>query len=362
MKQGGLVRLRYPHEEVYLAASPEAVRHVLVDRPDNYRKGYESLDVLLGRGVVLTEGKEWRGCRERARAGFSEDHLRRFGTSVTAAIEPLLHRWTQEASFDAEKDLICFTQDAISTWMFGVPMEPRLRTSFEAIRSCLSSPEGARDRRFEAELDRVDGWILRQVRRGPCGGALDPLLGAGNERQVRDEVMSLFVPGYETSSSLLSWIVHFLSRDPSLQERVRADPDERSRMIEETMRFYPPACSFARRAIQEDRILETAIPAGAKVAVSPYVTHHLPWLWPEPESFRPDRFLRRPEPYSYLPFGAGPRICIGARMAMMMADLVTSRVAARLDLKPLHRRSVKPWVGVTLRPRDGVWVAAKSRA
>jgi len=357
-----VVRLRYPHEEVYLASSPESIRQVLTDHADNYHKGYDSLDVVLGRGVVLTEGREWQACRARARAGFSEDHLRRFGDAVGSSVDALLDRWEGRSSFDAEADMVRLAQDAIADWMFGAPMDSSVGRSLSVLRECMSSPEGARSPRFGSALDTLDRWVLGFVRRGACGGALDPLLSAGSERQIRDEVISLFIPGYETSSSMLSWILHFLSVDPELQDRVRSQPEVRTRMIEETVRFYPPACSFARRAIAADRLSGVPIPAGAKVVVSPYVTHHLPSLWPDPEEFKPERFERRPAPGSYLPFGAGPRICIGARMAMALAEIVTSRVAARWRLKARRPGSVTPHAAVTLRPRRGVWISAESRS
>ncbi|MFP2924124.1 cytochrome P450, partial [Pyxidicoccus sp. 3LG] len=250
-------------------------------------------------------------------------------------------------------------------------------------------------RRFDkdvATLDRVVRAIIERRRRegGEHQDLLQMLMEARDEdtgermsdTQLRDEVMTLLLAGHETTASALAWTVGLLSRNPEVRRNLEAELARElagrrptvedlpklaltRRVVDESLRLYPPAWIFSRAAIQEDTVSGFRIPRGSYVLVVPWVTHRHPRLWADPEKFDPDRFLpererERPR-FTYFPFGGGPRQCIGNQFAQMELVLVLATLLqrVRLDLAPGHEFHPAP--AITLRPRPGVWVTA-SRA
>jgi cytochrome P450 len=196
-----------------------------------------------------------------------------------------------------------------------------------------------------------------------------------SDQQVRDEVMTLLFAGHETTSNLLAWTWYLLASHPEVEQRLRAELDEvlggrlptvedlanlpyGYRVLEETLRLYPPAWSLARKALVDDDIGGYVLPASTIILMSPYVTHRHPAFWEEPERFDPDRFT--PERvavrsrYAYFPFGGGPRQCIGNTFALMEAHLILATVAQRYRLRLVPDHPVEPQALLTLRPRDGL--------
>jgi cytochrome P450 len=213
--------------------------------------------------------------------------------------------------------------------------------------------------------------------------AQDEETGQGmNDRQVRDEVMTLLLAGHETTANTLTWTWYLLSQSPEIERRLHTELNEvlggrvptvedlpalkYTRMIlEEALRLYPPAPILSRKAIADDELQGYPIAANSMILISPYVTHRHPAFWEEPEQFDPERF--RPErsaarpPYAYFPFGGGPRICIGNHFAMMEAQLILATVAQRYRLRLVPGHPVEPQVVVTLRPRYGLPMTIHAR-
>jgi cytochrome P450 len=202
-------------------------------------------------------------------------------------------------------------------------------------------------------------------------------------RALRDEIVTLLVAGYETTASVLTWAWYLLAHHPSVQQKLfeeldtvlcgqspglaelRRLPYTRAVLLE-TMRLYPPVWIMSRTPVTEDRIGDCVVPAGWLVFLSPYVTHRLRSFWEHPEAFDPDRFLHGTTPngasHAYFPFGAGPRACIGARFAVLEAELVLAGVAQRYAVRAVSDRPVEPDPLVTLRPRGGVRILLHERS
>jgi cytochrome P450 len=243
-------------------------------------------------------------------------------------------------------------------------------------------------------VDRAVYSIIAERRRG--GGVEEDLLAllmeardeetgaAMDDRQLRDEVITLFLAGHETTANALSWALYLLATHPDVEERLRAELDEvldagggprvptledlprltyTKTVVDETLRLYPPAWITNRQAIADDEILGHRIWAGSYVTLSPYVLHRHPGYWDRPEEFDPGRFTPersagRPR-FAYFPFGGGPRQCIGQSMALVEAQLVLATVLGRYRLRPASDRPVEAQALATLRPRSGLSMIAE---
>ena len=232
------------------------------------------------------------------------------------------------------------------------------------------------DNRRKAAADRPDllGMLL---------AARDPETGEGmSDRLLRDEILTLFAAGHETTATGLTWTWYLLSEHPEVRAKLEAELDATlggrtpayadlehmpygRRVFEEALRLYPPAFSLSRVALAPDRVGPVRIRTGDLISISPYVTHRNPKLWPDPERFDPDRFLpertaARPK-FAYFPFGGGPRICIGNNFAMIEARLALAALAQRYRLSMAEGHPVVPYGRVTLRPRYGLKMRAEKR-
>jgi len=257
----------------------------------------------------------------------------------------------------------------------------------------VPTPRNLRFRAALRALDRVVLSLIAERRRDAAdrGDLLSMLLAARDEetgeglddRQLRDEVMTLLLAGHETTAMALSWTCYLLSLHPGARRTLEQELDATlaggaaaggddlprlryTRMvIDEALRLYPPAWVVTRSADGDDEIGGYAVPAGSRVLISPYVTQHDPALWDDPEGFDPERFAPgaqegRPR-YAYFPFGGGPHLCIGAGFAIMEATIVLATVARRLRLDLEPGRPVGMDALVTLRPTPGIWVTARAR-
>jgi cytochrome P450 len=259
-------------------------------------------------------------------------------------------------------------------------------TAFFDLPEFFTRPRGRRFRDAVATLDRIVNRIVASRRRqgGEHEDLLQMLLEARDEqtgegmtdRQLRDELVTLFLAGHETTAIALTWTFHLLAQTPRAEATLQAEVDAAlagkpapdfddlekipyARMVaEESMRLYPPAYVFSRRAAGDDRLGPYAVPAGAHIIISPYALHRRPDYWPEPDQFWPERFAPgartdRPK-LAYLPFGGGPRVCIGNAFAMMEHALVLCSVVKNWRLEAIPGREVRTEPRITLRPRGGL--------
>jgi cytochrome P450 len=412
---GDVVRMRgLPTLYWHLVAHPSGVEHVLQTRQQNYPKGKlfnKPLSLLVGEGLLTSEGEFWRRQRRLAQPAFHRQRIAALGATMTRATEQMLERWRgferSGEAFDVALEMTRLTLQVAGLTLFGVDLSdeagrvgPALRVAFEHLNYRMSYPWALpevlptrRNRRFlraRRALDEVVYRIIRERRREgrDTGDLLSMLLvardeetGAGmSDEQLRDEVMTILIAGHETGAAALAWAWYRLARHPEVEMKLRAELEEvlggRTPTVEdlpslkytkmffdEVLRLYPPAWGLPRQAREEDEVCGHRIPAGSLLVVSQYVTHRHPDFWDDPERFDPERFTpervaARPR-FAYYPFGGGARQCIGSSFALMEAQLILATAAQhfRPRLVPGHVVDEDPTF--TLRPRHGVRVTLR---
>jgi cytochrome P450 len=413
---GGVARFALRRRSVFLVTDPTAVKRVLQDNADNYGRKTRSVDALretLGNGLLTTTGPAWWRNRRLAQPSFHKQRLAGFaGVMAEAAVDAvdrLVRAGGGGASFDLVPEMSRLTLRILGRCLFerdltdaadavGGALQVVLHHTIDKLGKLIPmpgvvpTPKNLRFRSALRALDRVVLTLIAERRRDGAdrGDLLSMLLAARDEdsgeglddRQLRDEVMTLLLAGHETTAMALSWTFYLLSLHPAARRTLEQEVDATvtgggprledlprlryTRMVlDESLRLYPPAWVITRSAEGADELGGYDVPAGSAVLVSPYVTQHSPALWDDPEGFDPERFAApehdaRPR-YAYFPFGGGPHLCIGAGFAIMEATIVLAAVARRLhlDLEPGRPVAIEPLV--TLRPTPGIWVRVRPR-
>jgi cytochrome P450 len=404
---GDVVRLRFGTTRALLLAHPEHIGHVLHDNHRNYDKhnvDYAVLRRLLGNGLLTSDGEFWRRQRRLMAPMFHRQRVAGFCNLMVNSTLEMLERWDAMArsgeSFDIAAEMTRLTLPIVAKALFSADVSD----DAEAIGAALTEVNRQlgefslldmfwmiptpRKRRFRAALqtlDEVVGKIIDARRRATSRNEdlLSMLLEAVDEEtskgmtphQVRDEVLTVLLAGHETTANALAWTWYLLARNlaaenklhdeiaSTLGERAPGAPDlpqlHYTRMvIEESMRLYPPAWAISRNAIGEDEIGGYPVRPRTNIIICSFVTHRHPSFWEEPERFDPERFSsersqRRPD-FAYLPFGGGPRICIGNGFATTEAQLVVATIAQRYRLRLVPGHPVELHPLITLRPRHGI--------
>jgi cytochrome P450 len=402
---------------MFIINEPNAIRHVVLDNADNYTKsevGRRLLEPGLGRGLLTSEGETWRRHRRIMAPSFDPRSVNGYAPIMTDVTNELLAKWDalpEPRELDVAAAMMHLTLHIISRAMFSsdsdeiVDVVERGVNQYQttvrpSLLDLLHVPlwlarflapqptEGIFDE-FDAKVDRLltvrgrapdaepKDLLARLIaaRDNETGGGMTP-------QEVRDQVVTIFMAGHETTSQALSWTWYLLSQHPAVEAKLYhelgtvlggrtprhediADLRYTRMVIEESMRLYPPAHTFGRQPIAADEILGHRIPAGAEVLIMPWLIHRKPSLWENPDRFDPERFVPERsasrQRFAYIPFGAGPRICIGAGFAMTEAVLILATIAQRyrLRLKPGH--PVEPQGLITLRPRYGLRMMLEAR-
>jgi cytochrome P450 len=414
LDHGDVMFFRFGPFKYFVLSDPAAIKHVLTDNAKNYVKSrnYQGLRILFGQGLLTSEGEFWKRQRRLAQPAFHRERLAGLARSMASETRRMLDRWRAEGTERAcaHAEMMRLTFAIVGRTLFSTDVDGDSSAIGEALTVGLHwtndyaeslvrippwvpTPANLEFRRAQKTLDDLVYRIIAERKRS--GELGDDLLGmlmaatdeTGNERmddkQLRDEVLTLVLAGHETTANLLAFTFHMLSLHPEWDRRVaeeaRAVLGDREPtfedmpklkiarlVLEETMRLYPPVWTFERQALADDVVLGYALPKDAIVGISPYALHRNPKLWDNPEGFDPERFLpERSEgrsKYAYLPFGGGPRTCIGNNFAMTEALIILSMVARehRLTRAPGHRLVLDP--AVTLRPKEGIAVTIGPRA
>jgi cytochrome P450 len=408
-KYGDVVRIQFGSRTIHLFCNPEHIKHILQDNNKNYgrqTRGYTKMRTVVGNGLITSEGSFWLRQRRIAQPAFHRQRIASFATNIVGATEDMLVNWESykksRKPFNVAAEMMKLTLRIVGETLLGTDVSKDANIVGEAItiglhhindslNNIFSIPEiipTPKNRRFRNAIKILDnvvlGMIAERRKKGiDTGDLLSMLIMARdedtgesmNDQQLRDEVLTIFLAGHETTANALSWTWYLLSRNPDVRSRIQMELkdvlngrapsfEDLSKLrytmmtIKESMRLYPPAWIFARSAIEDDLIGGYHIPAHSIVLVSPYITHRHSELWDNPESFDPDRFsterVAKLPRFAYFPFGGGPHLCIGNEFALMEAQLILAVVMQNysLDLLPGHVVEMDPLI--TLRPKNGL--------
>lgn len=414
---GDVVALDFGPIQGHLLAHPEHIRHVLQDNHRGYTKntrGYAKMRDLLGQGLLTSEGEFWRRQRRLIQPPFHRQHLAAFADVMAQETARQAEVWDLAARSgevrDLAADMMALTLRVVGRTLLSadvsgdsVSVGAAMDVLTHELNRRISSPFGFLEklpvpstRRYERAKATVYSIVERLVaeRRATTERPADLLsllietrdadTGEGmSDRQLRDELVTLFLAGHETTANTLAWTFHLLGQHPEVAARVRAEADTvlgprpaafgdamrlayGRQVVQEAMRLYPPAWLLARTPTQDDEVGGFRLRAGSLVMISPFVTHHHPGVWASPERFDPERFApgRAPEAkdFSYFPFGGGPRVCIGQQFALTEAVIALAMLVRDFDVRhegDASRVQLDPLV--TLRPRGGLPVRLSRR-
>ncbi|HEX3649257.1 MAG TPA: cytochrome P450 [Pseudonocardiaceae bacterium] len=403
---GDAVRVVIGPKTLYIFNHPDYAKHVLADNAGNYHKGigYVEAKKALGDGLLTSEGELWRKQRRTiqpvfqhkrvaAQAGIIADEaeqlVKRLRGHVGGPPVDVLHELTGLTlavlgqalldadlsafasvghSFEAVQDQAMFEMETMGMVPLWAPL-PKQRRFHRAKKDLARIVDALVERRLAEPTDGDD--VLTRLIESTRAEA-DPKVG---EQRMRDELVTLLLAGHETTASTLGWTLHLLSRHPEVTERLRAEvlavvgdrsPGfadlERltytSMVLQEAMRLYPPVWILTRNAQGDDEIGGYHVPAGSDVLICPYTLHRHPAFWDEPTRFDPDRFdptrtVSRPR-YAYIPFGAGPRFCVGNHLGLLEATLVLVTLVRDLRLVAVPGHEAVPEPMLSLRVRGGL--------
>jgi cytochrome P450 len=417
---GPVARLRLANEYVFLLTEPEDIKHVLVDNNKNYIKsrGVQILKRVLGDGLLTAEGDFWRRQRRLIQPAFHRSRIAAYATVMVDYTARHLADWRHGEQRDIHEEMMRLTMEIVTKCLFDADIRdeaPQLGQAISwlvegfdfrrigPIGEFLDRFDRKRQRLFEENLQVLDRMIYdiieqRRASGEDRGDLLSMLLHAQDEeaaegeetrmtdKQVRDEAITLFSAGHETTANALSWAFYLLAQYPDVETRLHDELDRvlgqpphgrlptlddlpnlpyTRQVFAESMRVYPPAWIIGRQAVGEDNISGCRVPPGRVIFMSQYATHHDARFWPEPEKFIPERFApeavkERPK-FAYFPFGGGPRLCIGEPFAWMEGHLVLAAIAHRYRLHLAPGQIVRPQPRVTLRPAGGIRMILQQR-
>ena len=396
--------------EVIVSSSPEHARIVLLDEADAFEKGptvRKFARPVLGDGLIPCANADHRRRRALVAPAFRHRQLQHYAGVFGAETRAACDRWAESSHLDLAPAMMQLTLRIVGRTLFDVDLESQAKDVGDALTVVLSyvteliqnpvapplSVPTARNRKVNRAIEMLDqtiGTMVEDRRRSEDKEATDLLSSLVfavdedgstlSDREIRDEVMNLVLAGHETTANALTWAWVLLIQHPDVAARLRDEVDAlesdeidaaaasqlvlTQQILQEAMRLYPPVHSLGRQAQRRVRLGRYELEAGAIVIVSTYLLHRREDLFDRPLTFDPSRFApdlvaARPR-FTYLPFGGGPRVCVGAQFAMLETQIVLATMARRLDLMSLEDR-VEPEMLITLRPRGDVRCSIRPR-
>jgi len=405
---GDVAYLPLGRQHIYCVGHPDVIRDILVTHQNKFKKSrmLERARVLLGDGLLTSEGDQHRRQRRLVQPAFHRDRLAGYGAVMVERTAIVREQWKSGQPFDVLQEMMRLTLAIVAKTLFSTEVDSEaddigaaltqvfdlfevILMPFSEILEKLPLPAV---RRFKRARKRLDETIYRLIAERRADGRdkgdlLSMLLLARDEdgesgmtdEQVRDEALTLFLAGHETTADALTWTWYLLSQNPQAEAAFHAELDRvlngrlpsfddlpqlryTESVVAETLRLYPPAWGIGRRALEDYKVGDFVIPARSVVLMSPYAVHRDPRWFVDPLEFRPERWLTedtaRPK-FGYFPFGGGARVCIGERFAWMEGVLILAALGQRwrLHLEPGHR--VETHARITLRPKHGMRMIAE---
>ena len=413
-RYGDVVKWRMPIT-IHIVNHPDDVKRVLSAPSERFSKqtiDYRILSGSLGKGLVTNDGASWARQRRLMQPMFHNRAINPFDGPINAHTADMLERWAALPPghrLALEQEMSTLTFKVVGTTLFGVDVEPYtqeiaeilevINISTHELRALLTlvpwlpTPHNRRAHDAVRRLDRIVYGLIDARRRSGerRDDILDRLLAARDEedgtgmdeKQIRDEVVTLLLAGHETSANALLWTFEQLASHPEVKARLLEELTTElkgapatsadlarlpylKQVVQETMRVRPPVWAIARRSHQDEVMQGYRVPAGAYLMIMPYMLHRHRDFWPEPLRFDPERFSPKRtdnrHSYCYIPFAAGPRTCIGAGMAMLEIQLVLARLLPLFRVRPVPDHPVVPLASVTYRPRFGIRATVEPRA
>jgi len=406
---GDIVRYRLVTFYGYLLSHPDYVEEVLVKNNANFIKGrgLRANGILFGNGLLTSEGELWLRQRRLAQPAFHRERIAAYGGVMLEYTPHMLEEWRDGEERDISEEMMGLTLQIAARVFFGAYVGdeiPRVKSAFEEVSrqnvrrtrlfhlpDAIPTPANVRYNRAVRQLDSIICRIIEQ-RRGnaqDAGDLLSSLLQGRDEdgnvmssRQLRDEVITFFLAGHETTALALSWAWYLLAQHPEAEselvaelERVLAEREPTvddlpalryaEAVINEAMRLYPPTWLMVREAVHDCAIAGYHISSGSSVVFSQWVMHRDPRYFHKPERFSPDRWLgglaKQLPRFAYFPFGGGPRLCIGAGFAMTETVLLLAAIARQFHFELVPGHPVVPMPAITLRPQHGIKVRIVKR-
>lgn len=408
-ERGPLALMRFGVLPVALLSDPQLIDEVLVRRNKEFGKHYLPSvgGALLGNGLFTSSGDFWKRERRLAQPAFHKSRLATYGDVMASYAAQEAAGWRDGETRDLGDDMMRLTLRIVGKTLFGADVTgdaAALGRDMEVVRQCFVAKLNAiqpmpewvptpTNRRLRRAVRNMDRMVLRVAgeRRASgedAGDLLSMLLSAQDDsgvgmtdRQLRDELMTLFVGGHETTAIALSWTWHLLGTHPDVLADVHAELADvlggrlpstadvprlvvLERVLRESLRLYPPVYAFDRKALADLELGGRQLRKGTVILISPWVLHRRPELFENPERFQPDRWmdsaLRRDK--AYLPFGGGPRVCIGNGFAWMEMTLVMAAMLQQVSCEPVSTADVAADPSITLRPRGGLPMMVRRRS
>ncbi len=415
-RYGDIVDLgAFGRNHAYLVAHPDQLKYVLQENAGNYTKGenFKTVSLVVGNGLVANEGQPWRQRRRLVQPAFHRERIGALTSTMVKVIGDVVETWVagpKTAHMDMSREMMKITQHVLLKALLDVDARDETQELMEAwdivyeflsarLTSVVKIPLGIPtpgNRRFLRAMRTLEALVQRIIRArretpeerrdllSLLMLARDADSGEGmSDRDLRDEIMTMFAGGFETSAVVLTWAWHLLGQHPDVEKKLHAELDSvlggrtptledvarltYTRMVlDETLRLYPGAWLFNRASIAADMVGGYPIAPGSLLFISPYVTHRHPEFWPDADTFDPERFspqasAGRPR-FAYFPFGGGPRQCLGDTFAITEMVLTIAMVAQRFKPRTVDGYPVVPQPMFTLRTKYGVMMTLEARS
>ncbi len=381
---GPIGRVRFGPRSIVLVNSPELVQEVFVERAADFQKGPGLRIVsrpLLGDGLLTSEGEQHRQQRKLVAPAFAHQRVSKYAAVMERHATRCMESW--DSSVDIAQEMMRLTLGIVGETLFDTDLladadslgQDITDVQRHAIRQMRLPFKIPRSPRVEAARARLDATIYRMIRERRASGrdhgdllsmlllSTDEETGQGlSDIQVRDEAMTLFLAGHETTAQALSWAWYLVARNPETMDRLRQEGQSYALLvIKEAMRLYPPAYAVARSTLRATKIGDFRLETDEMVIIAPWLLHRDPRYFRQPLEFHPERFLEENQwpRFAYIPFGGGRRICIGNQFALMEAQIVLTIIASAVDLQLVSPAEPTPEPLLTLRPKGGIQVRVR---